>query len=283
MSLVDSHCHLDFPDFADELDAVIERAHAAGVDTLLTIGTRLSQFDGVLAVARRYPEVFCSVGIHPHEAAREPAITPDHLIRMAASHPKIVGFGETGLDFHYMYSPAEDQERQFRCHIAAARATGIPVIIHSREADGETLAILRDEHEKGPFPGLMHCFSSGRELAEGALELGLFISFSGVVTFKTADSLREIARDVPLARILVETDAPYLAPAPKRGKRNEPAYTALTAARMAEIKSVPLDRFAAVTTENFFHLFGKAAAWNHVSAGNPAGRRGISREIAQCA
>ena len=280
MPLVDSHCHLDFPDFEGELDAILERAHAAGVDDFLTIGTRLTTFDRVLAIADRYREVFCSVGIHPHEAAKEPAITPEHLIRMAKAHPKIVAFGETGLDFHYNYSPPEDQERQFRTHIAAAREAGLPVIVHTREADAETLAILREETEKGHFTGLLHCFSSGRELAMGALDLGFYVSFSGVVTFKTAESLRDIARDIPLGRILVETDAPYLAPIPKRGKRNEPAFTAHTAAVVAELKGVSLDSFARITTENYHRLFTKVAAWKHVGSGNPAGKRGISREMA---
>jgi TatD DNase family protein len=256
--LVDSHCHLDFPDFADDLDGVIERARAAGVGCMLSIATHLSRIDGVLAIARRHDPVFCAVGVHPHEAATAPELTAEHLVRLAASHPKIVGFGETGLDFHYDHSPRDAQERCFRAHIAAARQSGLPVIVHTREADDETLAILREEQARGPFPGLIHCFSSGRALAEGALALGMFLSISGIVTFKGATALRDTVRDIPLDRLLVETDAPYLAPVPMRGKRNEPAFTAHTAACVAEIKGVPPDDLARQTTANFFCLFNKA-------------------------
>lgn len=257
--LVDSHCHLDFPDFADDLDGVIERARAAGVGCMLTIGTHVSRFDGVLAIAERYGPVFCSVGVHPHEAAKAPDLTAEHLVRMAARHPKIVAFGESGLDFHYDYSPRDTQERVFRAHIAAARQTGLPLIVHTREADPETLAILAEEQANGPFPGLIHCFSTGRALAEGAVALGMYISISGIVTFKRADALRDIVRDLPLDRLLVETDAPYLAPIPMRGRRNEPAFTAHTAACVADVKGVPADELARHTTDNFFRLFAKAA------------------------
>lgn len=256
--LVDSHCHLDFPDFSDDLDGVIERAGAAGVGCMLSIATHASRFDGVLAIAERYASVFCAIGTHPHEAAKEPELTAEHLVRMAARHPKIVGFGETGLDFHYDYSPRDAQERCFRSHIAAARQSGLPLIVHTREADAETLAILQDEQAKGPFPGLIHCFSSGRALAEGALALGMSLSISGIATFKGATALRDIVRDVPLDRLLVETDSPYLAPIPKRGKRNEPAFTAHTAACIAEIKGIEPDELARQTTANFFRLFTKA-------------------------
>ena len=255
--LVDSHCHLDFPDYDGELDAVIERAGAAGVGWMLTIGTHLTRFDAVLALAEAHDTVFCTVGIHPHEAAREPEVTAEHLIRMAR-HPKVVGFGETGLDFFYDHSPRDVQERKFRVHIAAAREAGLPVVVHTRDADDALTRILRDEHARGAFSGVIHCFSSGRELAETALELGLYVSFSGIVTFKKADALRETAASVPLDRLLVETDAPYLAPMPRRGRRNEPAYVAHTAARMAEIKGVDGETLAAATTENFFRLFAKA-------------------------
>lgn len=257
--LVDSHCHLDFPDFADDLDGVIARARAAGVGCMLTIGTHVSRFDRVLAIAQRHDPVFCSVGIHPHEAAKEPEVTAEHLVRMAARHPKIIAFGESGLDFHYDYSPRDVQERVFRTHIAAARQSGLPLIVHTREADAETLDILRDEQAKGPFPGLIHCFSTGRALAEGVLDLGMSLSISGIVTFKRADGLRSIVRDIPLDRLLVETDAPYLAPVPRRGKRNEPAYTAHTAACVAEVLGLTPEALAQRTTENFFRLFAKAA------------------------
>ncbi len=256
--LVDSHCHLDFPDFADDLDGVVARAHDAGVGHMLTVGTHVTRFDGVLAIAEAYEQIFCSVGIHPHGAAKEPEITAEHLVRMASRHPKIVALGESGLDFHYEYSPRDVQERVFRMHIAAARETGLPLIVHTREADPETIAILREEQERGAFSGVIHCFSSGLEMAEAALDMGMYVSLSGIVTFKAADALRDIVRNVPLERLLVETDAPYLAPSPKRGKRNEPAYTAHTAARVAEIKGVAFPDFAEATTANFFRLFSKA-------------------------
>jgi TatD DNase family protein len=252
--LVDSHCHLDFPDFAEERDAVIARARAAGVGTMLTIGTRLDQFPGVRAIAEAYPEIWCSVGAHPHEAADHAAIGGATLAALAA-HPRVVGIGETGLDFHYDHSPRDVQEQVFRAHIAASQASGLPLIIHAREADDEIARILR---EAAPPPGVLHCFSSGRALAEAALELGFYISISGIVTFRNADELRDIVRDVPLERLLVETDAPYLAPVPYRGRRNEPAYVAATAACVAALKGIAPDELAAATTENFFRLFHKA-------------------------
>jgi TatD DNase family protein len=256
--LVDSHCHLDFPDFAPERDAVVQRAGEAGIGWMLTICTHVSRFDQVKAVAEAYPNVFCTVGIHPHEARNEPPTSAADLIALA-EYPKVVGFGETGLDFYYEHSPRADQERSFRSHIAAARETGLPLIVHTRDADVDTLRILREEHANGPFTGLIHCFSASRTLAEAAVELGLYISFSGIVTFKNATELRDTARALPVERLLVETDAPYLAPEPKRGKRNEPAFTAFTAARVAELRGLEIDDFARVTTENFFRLFTRAA------------------------
>ncbi len=256
--LVDSHCHLDFPEFAPELDAVVERARAAGVGTMLTIGTSLERFPGVRAVAERFPDVWCSVGVHPHEAEKEGQNAPDRLIALAA-HPKVVGIGETGLDYYYEHSPRQQQRQSFRAHIAAARATGLPLIVHTRDADEETAAILKDEQGEGAFPGLIHCFSSSRLVADIALELGMYISLSGIVTFKAAEELRQIVRDIPLDRLLVETDAPYLAPVPKRGKRNEPAFVAHTAARVAELKGVGMAELMNITTENFFRLFSKVS------------------------
>jgi len=252
--LVDSHCHLDFPDFAEERDAIIARARAAGVATMLTIGTHLDQFPGVRAIAESYPDVWCSVGAHPHEAADHAALSASDLIRLAA-HPRVVGIGETGLDFHYDHSPHDTQERVFRTHIAASRASGLPLIIHARAADDEVARILRGER---PPPGVMHCFSSGRALAEAALDLGFYISLSGIVTFKNAEELRAIVRDVPLERLLVETDAPYLAPVPFRGRRNEPAYIVQTATVVAALKGVEPAALARATSENFFRLFSKA-------------------------
>ena len=254
--LVDSHCHLDFEDFGAERDAVVARAHAAGVDTMLTICTRLDEFEGVLAIAEKYEGIWCSVGAHPHEAKDHAALVSGELLTLA-SHPKVVGIGETGLDFHYDLSPRDIQEQVFRAHIAASRITGLPLIIHAREADREIARILEEER---PPPGVMHCFSSGRALAEAALGFGFYISLSGIVTFRNAEELRAIARDVPLDRLLVETDAPYLAPVPYRGKRNEPAFVAATAAKVAELKGVEAEHLAAVTRENFFRLFTKAAA-----------------------
>ncbi len=253
--LVDSHCHLDFPDFAPDLDGTVNRARQAGVGLMLTIGTKLSQFDGVRAVAERFPDVWCSVGIHPHEAATEEGGTA-RLLELAR-HPKVVGFGETGLDFFYAHSPRDAQERAFRAHIAAARTARLPLIVHTRDADAETAAILAEEMATEPFTGLLHCFSSGRELAEKAVELGFYISLSGIITFKKADALRAVVAAVPLDRLLVETDAPYLAPVPMRGKRNEPAFVAHTAAKVAEIKGVSPERLAEATTANFLRLFGK--------------------------
>ena len=253
--LVDSHCHLDFPDFAAERDAVVGRARAAGVETMLTICTRLDQFDGVRAIADAYDGIWCSVGAHPHEAADYATTTADELAKLAA-HPRVIGIGETGLDFHYDHSPRDVQDRIFRAHIAAARASGLPLIVHAREADAEIARILKEE---GAPAGVLHCFSSGRELAEAALELGFYISVSGIVTFKNADELRGIVRDVPLDRLLVETDAPYLAPVPYRGKRNEPAFVAATAAAVAAVKGVAPEVLAAATTDNFFRLFQKAS------------------------
>jgi TatD DNase family protein len=253
--LVDSHCHLDFPDFADEREAIIARARAAGIGTMLTISTRLDQFPGVRAIAETHSDIWCSVGAHPHEAADHADLMADRLVELAA-HPRVIGIGETGLDFHYDHSPRDIQERVFRAHIAAARATGLPLIIHAREADDEIADILEDE---APPAGVLHCFSSGRGLAERALALGFYISISGIVTFRNADDLRAIVRDLPLERLLVETDAPYLAPVPHRGRRNEPAFVAATAAAVAGIKEVDAESLAAATTANFFKLFTKAS------------------------
>lgn len=256
--LVDSHCHLDFPDFADELDDVVSRARSAGVGTMVTICTRLSAFDQVLAIAERHDDIWCSVGVHPHEAAAEQDVTIDRIVELAR-HPKVVGIGEAGLDYFYDHSPRQRQQDVFRLHIRAARATGLPLIVHSRNADAETLALLAEPHEgAGPLSGVIHCFSSTRVLSRGALDLGFYISLSGIITFKNAEELRQIATEVPADRLLVETDSPYLAPVPKRGKRNEPAFVAHTAARVAELRGVEAGTLAQQTTDNFFRLFAKA-------------------------
>jgi TatD DNase family protein len=254
--LVDSHCHLDFPDFAEELDEVVARARRAGVGRMVTICTHLDRFPRVLAVAERYPDIFCSVGVHPHEAGDDWGYAAERLVELAR-HPKVVAIGETGLDYFYDHGPREAQRLSFRAHIAAARATGLPLIVHTRDADDDTIAILRDEHAKGAFPGLIHCFSSTQQLAEISIELGLYISLSGIVTFKKAEALRAAVTALPLDRLLVETDAPYLAPIPHRGKRNEPAFVAHTAATVAELKALAPETVADATTENFFRLFAK--------------------------
>jgi len=254
--LVDSHCHLDFPDFADERAAVIERAAAAGVARMVTISTRVRRFPEVLAIAEAFDAVYCSVGTHPHNAAEEPDVTADELVRLSA-HPKVVAIGEAGLDYHYDKSPRDAQARGFRTHIAAARQTGLPLVIHARSADADMAAILEEETQKGAFRFILHCFSSGRDLAEAGVRLGGYVSFSGILTFKNSGELRDIAASVPHDRLLVETDAPYLAPMPYRGKRNEPAYVANTAAVLAETIGVGADEIAKITTDNFFRLFAK--------------------------
>lgn len=255
--LVDHHCHLDFPDFAADLDGVIARARAAGIGRMVTISTRIRKFDQVLAVAERFSDVYCSVGTHPHNAYEELDIPLAEIIRLS-QHPKVVAIGEAGLDYHYKHSTPDAQAEGFRRHIAAARETGLPLEIHTREADADTIRILEDEHARGPFPAVLHCYTGGPDLARRAVELGLYVSFTGVVSFKKSDALRDIARDVPLDRLLVETDAPYLAPEPFRGKTNEPAYVVHTAAALAKARGVSPEAIAAATTENFFRLFTKA-------------------------
>ncbi len=252
--LVDSHCHLDFPDFQGEVEAVVARACEAGIGAVLTISTRLDQVARVIAVAEAFPNVWCSVGTHPHESAAE-TVTVELLLRLTR-HPKVIGIGETGLDYHYDHSPRVRQSESFRIHVEAAKASGLPLIVHTRGADNETIAALK-AYGKG-VTGVIHCFSTSRTLAEEALALGFFISLSGIVTFKKAEALREVVRDLPLDRLLVETDAPYLAPVPMRGKRNEPLFVTYTAALVAELKGVSPEVLAAATTRNFFRLFAKA-------------------------
>ena len=255
--LVDSHCHLDFKDFEGELDDVVARAGAAGVGTMVSISTHLSKFEGVKAVAERFDNVWCSVGVHPHQAGEEGVDSPDRLVELA-QHPRVVGIGESGLDYYYDNSPRDRQQISFRAHIAAARETGLPLIVHARDADEDAADIMRDEMEKGAYTAVMHCFSSGRGLAEAALEMGMYISFSGILTFKNAQELRDIARDVPEDRILVETDSPFLAPIPNRGKRNEPAFVTHTAEVLAEVRGMDRNALETATTDNFFRLFSRA-------------------------
>jgi TatD DNase family protein len=255
--LIDSHCHLDFPDFESELDAVVQRAEAAGVGAMLTICTRVRQFERVHRLAERFPNICCSVGTHPHYAAEERDVALAEILALA-EYRKTVAIGETGLDYHYEKSPIPDQEHGFRLHIAAARETGLPLVIHSREADEHTARILDEEMVKGRFGAVLHCFTGGRDLALRGVELGLYVSFSGVLSFKNSADLRAVAAEIPLDRLLVETDAPYLAPVPKRGKRNEPAFVRHTAKVLADVKGISEAELARATSENFFQLFKKA-------------------------
>ncbi len=257
--LIDSHCHLDFPEFAPELDDVVARARAAGVGRMLTICTRLSKFDQVLAVAERFDRMFCTVGVHPHEAANEAGVALPRILELAR-HPKVVGIGEAGLDYYYDKSPREKQQEVFALHIDAARHSGLPIIVHSRDADEDTVRLLQDGAAKGNLRGVIHCFTATQYLADAALEMGFYISLSGIVTFKNAEALRQVAKTVPLDRLLVETDAPYLAPMPMRGKRNEPGFVKHTAVYVAGMLGLGFDELARRTTQNFERLFDRTAA-----------------------
>jgi TatD DNase family protein len=254
--LVDSHCHLDFPDFADDLDGIVNRARGKSIGRLVTISTRVRRLDNLLAIAGRYPDVFCSVGTHPHHAHEELDISTSDLVART-HHPKVVAIGEAGLDYHYDNSPRDAQAQGFHAHIAAARETGLPLVIHSRDADDDMADILEEETGKGAFPAVLHCFTGGSDLATRGVALGHYVSFSGILTFKNSQALRDIAAALPADRILVETDAPYLAPGPYRGKRNEPSYVTETAKVLAQTRGVSTDEIARQTTENFFRLFSK--------------------------
>lgn len=254
--LIDSHCHLDFPDFVEERDAIVARALDAGVSRMVTICTHVRRFPQIAAIAEAYEHVYCSVGTHPHNASEELDVTTQDLVSLA-QHPKVVAIGEAGLDYYYDHAPRDAQAQGLRRHIAAARETGLPLVIHARDADDDMIAILEDETGKGAFPFVLHCFSSGLGLAQAGLALGGYISFSGILTFKRSEELREIARQIPLDRLLVETDAPFLAPQPYRGKRNEPSYVVETAYTLAETVGVSREQIATVTTDNFFRLFSK--------------------------
>jgi TatD DNase family protein len=254
--LVDSHCHLDFPDFDNDRGAVVDRARAAGIGTMVTISTRVHQFAGIKAITEQYNRVYCSIGTHPHNAAEEIDVTSDQLVAIAAD-PLVVAVGEAGLDYHYDNSPRDAQHQGFLRHIAAARATGLPLVIHARDADEDVASILGDEMGKGAFPFVLHCFSSGRALAQRGVELGGYVSFSGILTFKRSDELRSIAAEVPADHLLVETDAPYLAPPPHRGRRNEPSFVVETAKVLADVRGLEPEAIAAITSDNFFRLFSK--------------------------
>ena len=259
--IVDSHCHLDFPDFEGEILQIIERAQAAGVARMVTICTRLRNEPSVRAIAEAHDPIFYAAGTHPMSAAEEPLATLDELITLT-KHPKMVGIGETGLDYHYTAESADIQKKSLRVHIAAARETGLPLIIHARAADDDMARILAEEYKAGAYTCVMHCFSSSPELGKAALDLGFYLSMSGIATFKKSQELRDIFAAAPMDRVLVETDSPYLAPVPYRGKRNEPAYTAHTAEIGAEVFGINYEEFAAQTTTNFDRLFSKAAAWS---------------------
>lgn len=254
--LIDSHCHLDFDDFTPELDAIVQRARDAGVKRMVTISTMVANFDRLRTIVETYDDVYCSIGTHPSSSHDEPNITADMLIRIA-EHPKVVAIGEAGLDYHYDYATPQEQRRSFLEHIIAARQTQLPLVIHSRDADDDMAQILRDETKKGAFPFILHCYSSGKELAKTGVELGGYVSFSGILTFKTAPEIREIAQMIPHERLLVETDAPYLAPVPHRGKRNEPSFVVNTAAILAETIGLNVKKVAEITTQNAFRIFNK--------------------------
>jgi TatD DNase family protein len=258
--LIDSHCHLDFPDFSADLPGVIARARAAGVGGMLTISTRVARADTYRAIAEAHPEIWHTIGTHPDGAAEEPDVPAETIAAIAQASPRCVGIGEAGLDYHYPdAAPEAVQERVLRAHIEAACLSGLPLVIHARDADDHMERILSDAMGRRPFRAVLHCFSSGRRLAEAGVELGLYVSFSGIVTFRRSHDLRAIARAVPLDRILVETDAPFLAPEPHRGRTNEPAYTTDTARSLAETLGLPAEDLARITTANFFALFDKAA------------------------
>ena len=258
--IVDSHCHLDFPDFAEELPEVVQRAVDHGVTRMVTICTRLRNVPNVRAIAEAHEPVFWAAGTHPMSAAEEPMATVEELVALA-KHPKFVGIGETGLDYHYTAETKAAQQESLHLHIEAARQTGLPLIIHSRDADDDMARILAEEHAAGPYTCVMHCFSSGPDLARAALDLGFYLSMSGIAAFPKSTEVREIFAAAPIDRILVETDSPYLAPPPHRGKRNEPAFTADTARVGAEVFGLDYPDFAARTQSNFDRLFAKAAAW----------------------
>lgn len=255
--LVDSHCHLNFPEFKEDMQAVLLRAKEANVGVMQTICTKMHEFDQVLAIAEQAENIYCSVGVHPHEAENMPMVTVEELVQHARN-PKVIGLGETGLDFFYEHSPRDMQEESFRRHITAARITGLPLIIHTRDADEDTIRILQDEMKQGSFKGLIHCFTSSKWLAETVLDMGFYISISGIISFKKAEALKETVRTLPIERLLIETDSPFLAPIPHRGKRNEPAFVSHTCQALAEIKGISAEECGKITTDNFFTLFDKA-------------------------
>lgn len=263
--LIDSHCHLDFPDLQSRLPEVLAHAAEAGIGRMVTIATHVARFETYRALAEAHQNVFFTVGTHPHNAAQEPDVPASRLVALSA-HPRCIAIGEAGLDYHYDKSPRDVQRRVFRTHIAAARETGLPLVIHARNADEDMIEILSDEMGRGRFGAVLHCFSSGETLARIGVELGFYVSFSGILTFKNSEDIRRIAAQVPKDRLLVETDAPYLAPVPYRGKTNEPAYVAHTARTLAEVVGATEAELAEITTGNFYRLFSKAAAADRQAA-----------------
>jgi TatD DNase family protein len=254
--IVDSHCHLDFDELTERLPVVLANAEVAGVGLMVSIGTRVRKFEKLLQLAEENDNVFCTIGTHPHNAHEELDVTVGDLVEFAR-HPKVVGIGEAGLDYHYDLSPRTAQEQGFRTHIAAARETGLPLVIHAREADADTARILEEEMQKGAFKPLLHCFTASMDLARRGLAVGAHVSFSGILTYKSAENLRKVAAEVPMDRLLVETDSPYLAPVPYRGKSNEPAFLAKTLEQLAATKGVAVEAMAQATNDNFFRLFSK--------------------------
>jgi TatD DNase family protein len=257
--LIDSHCHLDFPEFQKDFELVLQNAYNADVKLMQTISTKISKAPEIIGIAEKYENIFCSVGTHPHEVGNEGLTSVEDIVELT-KHPKVIGIGETGLDYYYEHSPKNLQQESFINHIKAAQLTGLPIIVHTRDADDDTIDILYSEMNKKPFTGLIHCFTSSKKLADKALELGLYISISGIVTFKNAEELRHTVKHIPLSRLIIETDSPYLAPSPHRGKRNEPAFVKHTAEFLASLFGVDYTMIAEITTTNFFNLFSKAYA-----------------------
>lgn len=257
MQLVDSHCHLNFPDFREDIEEVIKKARADGIGVMQTICTEVEEFDEVHAIAEKHDGIYCSVGVHPNESEEKKPADLQYLLSKTKLS-KVIGIGETGLDYHYKLSDRKVQQQSFRIHIDAARQSGMPLIVHTRDADEDTVTILEEEMKRGPFKGLIHCFTSSQMLAEKCINLGMYISLSGIISFKNAQSIRDTVQTLPLDRLLIETDAPFLAPLPHRGKRNEPAFVKHTNQKLAEIKGVSEEECAHITSANFFKLFDKA-------------------------
>lgn len=256
--LVDSHCHLDFNDFEDDMDEVIARARDCGVSLMLNAGNNLDELKNQLALSEKYPFVYAAVGVHPHNAQEYPDLKAEQLIA-ETMHPKVIGIGETGLDYYYDYAPRDLQIKLLREHIKAAQETGLPLIIHNRDSDDDMISVLGEEHQQKPFAGVIHCFSSSQKLADFALSIGFYLSASGIITFNKSGDIRDIFETVPLERLLVETDSPFLAPIPQRGHRNEPSYVRYTAEKLAQLRDVPFDKMAQITSDNFCNLFRKAS------------------------